>query len=107
GELLALHRVGEGRQVDPLQAERRRGQRRQTADGRADVVLAEERAAHVAGADPDGEEHRLVARLAEPEAFLDEAREGLQTVAGIQERNRRLQRGRMRALLENGGTLSI
>src|SRR4026209_3001682 len=48
---------------------------------------------HGARADPDGEEDRLVARLGEAEALLDEARERLQAVAGIEQRYRRFQGG--------------
>ena len=87
-EFLRLHRVREWRQVDALQAERRRFQRRAHADGRPDVVAARQGAAHVAGADPDGEENRLVTRLREAEALLDEAGERLQRVARIEQGHR-------------------
>src|SRR4029077_20454547 len=76
-ELLRLHLVRERRQVDAVDAEARRDERRAHADGRPDVVLALEGAAHVTGPDTDREEDRLVAGLREAEAFLDEAGKGV------------------------------
>ena len=59
------------------------------------------------GADADREEDRLVARLREAEALFGEARERLQAVPRIEERDRRLQRGGVRALLEDRGALAV
>jgi hypothetical protein len=106
-ELLRLHLVREGRQVDPLQAEARGADRREHADRRAYVVLALERAAHVTGADPDREEDRLVARLGEAEPLLDEAGEGVEAVARVEQRHRRLQRGRVRPFLQDRRALAV
>src|SRR5438034_25922 len=106
-ELLRLHLVGERWQVDALEAEARLTERREHADLRPRVVPAAERAAHVAGADADREEHGLVARLGEAEALFHEARERLEAVARVEQRKRRLQRGRVCALLEDRRALAV
>ena len=106
-ELLRLHGVGEGREVDALDVEARAHERRQHADGGTHVVAARKLAAHVAGTDPDAEEHRLMAGLGQPEAFLHEARERRQAVARIDQRHARLERSRVRALLEDAGPLTV
>src|SRR2546426_676284 len=106
-ELLRLHLVGERWQVDALEAEARLTERREHADLRSRVVPAAERAAHVAGADADREEDGLVARLGEAEALFHEARERLEAVARVEQRKRRLQRGRVCALLEDRGALAV
>src|SRR5262249_6557396 len=100
-ELLRLHLIGEGRQIDPIDAEARRAERREHADRRAYVVAAAQRAAHVAGPDTNREEHRLVARLGKRETLADEAGEGVEAVAWVEEGDRRLERRRVRPLLEN------
>src|SRR5207247_4369028 len=99
-ELLRFHLIRERRQVDALEAEARLAERREHADLRSHVIPAAERAAHVTGADADREEDGLVARLGEAEARFHEAREGLEAVARVEQREGRLQRGRVRALLE-------
>ena len=106
-ELLRLHRVGERRQVDALDAEARVSERRQHADGRAHVVAARQLPAHVTGADADAEEDRLVARFGETEPLFDEPRERRQAVLRIDERNARLQRRGVRPFLEDAGALTI
>src|SRR5207245_10187960 len=102
-ELLRLHLVRERREVDPIDAEARRAERREHADRRAHVVAAPEGAAHVARPNADRDEDRLVARLGQPEALSDEAREGGEAVAGNEERDRRLEGRRGRELLEDWG----
>ena len=106
-ELLRFHRVGERWQVDPIDREARRAERREHAHGGTHVVLADERATHVTGADADGKEHRLVARLGQAVALLDEARERLQAVARIEERHRGLERRGMRALLQDRRAFAV
>src|SRR5439155_1575498 len=59
------------------------------------------------GADADREEHRLVARLREPVPLAHEAGEGVEAVARIEERDGRLERGGMRALLQDRGALAV
>src|SRR3989442_11137329 len=105
-ELLRHQQIGERRQVDAVEAEARLVERREHTDRRSHVVPARERAAHVAGADADREEDGLVACFGETEALLHEAREGLEAGSRGEQRDGRLQRGRVRALLEDRGALA-
>src|SRR5207247_6403999 len=100
-------RVGERREIDLLDVEDRVIYARSHADLRGDVVLADERAPHVGGTDPDAEEDWLTAHLREVEALLDEVREGREAVARIQQRQARLERDGVGPLLENARPLTV
>ena len=106
-EFHRLHGVGEGRQVDALDAEAWSVEWREPADRRFDVIATHHAAAQMAGADADAEEDRLVARLREAEPFLDEPLEARQSVARIEERHARFQRRGMGPLLEDGSAFSV
>jgi hypothetical protein len=76
-------------------------------DRRRDVVAAVEAAAHVARADAQLQDRRQARRLGQRERLVDEAHHVLELGARIEEHERRLERVRERALLDDARALAV
>ena len=71
------------------------------------VVLADEAAAHVARADPQLQQHRRARRLRQREALLDHPHHVREVGARVEQDQRRLQRERVRALLDDARAFAV
>ena len=71
------------------------------------VVVGDESAMHVAGADAHHQHHRRVARLGQLEPLLDELDDGRQIGTRIEQPHLRLHRERVRALLHDAGAFAV
>ena len=109
--LLALELlVAEGhrrvRQATVVEAGRL-GQQGARGQCRRDVVLADEAAAHMAGADAQGQHRGHVAGLGQAEGLLDHLHHHCQVGPRVQQQHRRLQRVGVGAFLDDGSAVAV
>ncbi len=107
-DLEPLLHEGRGRMGKAAVIEARRpGDRLEPGMRRPDVVLGDELAADMAGADAQLHHHRRVARLRELEALLDQAHDGRQVRPRVEQPDRGFHREGMAALLDDAGALAV
>ena len=85
----------------------RRGQRLVDGEGRAPVVLGDEAAVHVAGADAQLQHHRRVRGLGQLEAVFHRTHDARQVRPRVQQPHLRLHREGVAALLHDAGAVAI
>ena len=106
-ELLRLLGVGGRRVAQAAVVERVPLERRVHRDGRPDIVPADQAPAHVRGPDAQADHGGQVGGLGQPEALFHHAREVLERRARVDQRQRRLEREGVRALLDDAGAGAV
>ena len=106
-DLLLLVQVGSRRQHDAVDVPLRAVEGVLEREGGLDVVLARERAMHVAGPDAHLQHHGRVRDLGQAKAFLDQVDDAGVVRPRVEEPHLGLHREGVSALLHDGGALAV
>ncbi len=106
-DLLLLVQKARRRQHDAIHVARRIVERILQRERRRTVVVSDERAVHVTGADAQLQHDRRVRRLRKLEAALDHGHDAFQVRARIEQPHLRLHRKGVRALLHDRGAFAV